>query len=145
VSDKDFDVRGEIMRSISATDDAKDRSMLMLMLGVLERVEKLLADEETLRQRVLNGDYPRHSEHHELIEELADINAAEAIRWVNQFRDSGVDEVCHYSKTKMQEDIDAKATRKGFKHAALMSLAGELGRVAITAVAAVTGVLWVIK
>lgn len=81
MSAKDFDVRGEIMKAISATDDAKDRSMLMLMLGVLERVEKLLTDEESLQAKVLNGLTLRHKTDHEWIDQLRGIDFQELCTW----------------------------------------------------------------
>lgn len=95
MSDKDFDVRGEIMKAISATDDAKDRSMLMLMLGVLERVEKLITDDEVLRQRVLNGDYPNHSDDHD---------------WIKNQRQLDCHAICNWAKGKMAEEETARKT-----------------------------------
>lgn len=99
MSDREFDVRGEIMKAISATDDAKDRSMLMLMLNVLERVERLLSDDEAMRKIVLNGNYERHADDHAWLAEWRD--------HVDEWRD-----VCVYSKTRMQEELKSKSVKE---------------------------------
>lgn len=114
MSDKDFDVRAEIMKSISATDDSKDRSMLMLMLGVLERVEQLLTDDEAMRKRVLNGNYAQHSDDHAWLTEL-------------RVKMDGMEEVCAYSRARMRRETDRsgrvrRLVDRALEHAVTVSL-----------------------
>ena len=97
MSAKDFDVRGEIMKAISATDDTKDRSMLLLMLGVLERVERLLTDEEALQAKVLNGLTIRHKTDHE---------------WIEMQRALNCHEICNWAKEKMEAEAEAQESKQ---------------------------------
>lgn len=78
-----FDVRSEILSSIAKTEDQTVKSLLLLMLGVLEeiggKIDAVISDERTLRETVLNGHAGVHPRHHEWIADkmLAEKTAAE--------------------------------------------------------------------
>ncbi len=61
----------EIMSVIARTDDPNLKTMLILMLAVLEeigsKIEAMRADEQGLREAVLNGHSAVHDAHHEWI------------------------------------------------------------------------------
>lgn len=66
-----FNVKSEILSAIAKTDDQNMKSLLLLMLGVLEdigsKIDKALSDEKALRETVLNGHEPVHHLHHEWV------------------------------------------------------------------------------
>lgn len=75
-----FDVKSEILSQIDKTDDKTTRTVLLLMLGVLEqsvacveqigeKIDALRADEESLKRAVLNGHEASHHSHHDWIAE----------------------------------------------------------------------------
>lgn len=130
MTDRPFDVRGEIMSAIAKTNDEERRAMLMLMLGVLERVEKLLADEKTLRERVLNGVHEQHSDDHE---------------WVATQRKKNCQEICDWVQDKMNAEAEALKAKKGFWNAARTGFAAKLAELAVTAAAATAAALWALK
>lgn len=118
----------DINLAIGATDDPKDRAMLMLMQKILVHVEKLLSDEEALRMKVLNGDYHTHTEDHEVIQDLVKLDVINAVTWVN--------------KTISQEKIDAETNRSRFNKF-IDSIIADLPKGLIYATIAISGLsLW---
>ena len=77
------EIEQELDKAIGATNDPKDRAMLMLIQKILIHVEKLLDDEETLRAKVFNGNYITHNADHDFVEDMRVLNSVEAIKWVN--------------------------------------------------------------
>ena len=67
-----FNVRSEILAAIAKTETTETKTLLLLMLGVLEeiggKIDAFLQDEKTLRDKVLNGHEPSHHKHHDWIE-----------------------------------------------------------------------------
>ena len=61
----------KIQSAIQATDDQTLRTVLLLMLGMMEeigdKIDSVLADEKSLRDTVLNGHAEHHDEDHEWI------------------------------------------------------------------------------
>ena len=110
MTDKPFDVRAELMSTISKTDESKDRAMLMLMLGVLERVEHLLTDRDHLRLRVLNGLSDVHEGDHE---------------WIEQQRAAGCHDICAWAKVKMEQEALDKADTRARYNAILTEIGGK--------------------
>lgn len=68
-----FSVRSEILSGIAKTEDQTVKSLLLLMLGVLEeiggKIDSVISDERSLRETVLNGHSDVHPKHHEWIAE----------------------------------------------------------------------------
>lgn len=67
-----FNVRSEILSGIAKTEDQTVKSLLLLMLGVLEEIGgkiDSISDERSLRETVLNGHSDVHPKHHEWIAE----------------------------------------------------------------------------
>ena len=66
-----FNVRSEILAGIAKTEDQTVKSLLLLMLGVLEeiggKIDSVINDERSLRETVLNGHSDVHPKHHEWI------------------------------------------------------------------------------
>lgn len=63
--------KAEIMAAISKTDDPNMKTVLVLMVAVLEEISgeirAMRADEQGLREAVLNGHTKSHDAHHEWI------------------------------------------------------------------------------
>lgn len=112
VSHQDANVRGEIVAAMQAADDPKDRAMLAMMLRFWDHVERLFADEEMLRRKVLNGDYDNHRSDHDYVMQLADANALRAVRWVNGMIERGG--YCDYAKRRMAEEDERAKDIKGY-------------------------------
>ena len=66
-----FNVRSEILSGIAKTEDQTVKSLLLLMLGVLEeiggKIDSVISDERSLRETVLNGHSDVHPKHHEWV------------------------------------------------------------------------------
>ncbi len=65
------DVRKEIMEAIAADGDVPHRTLLKIMLMVLDeiggKIDVILQDEASLRHAVLNGHTEQHEAHHDWI------------------------------------------------------------------------------
>jgi hypothetical protein len=84
-----FDLKSEIYAQINKTNDETMRTVLLLLLGVLEAnldgiegiqksIQNLRDDEESLRRAVLNGHEAAHHDHHEWVaKKIADEKKAE--------------------------------------------------------------------
>ena len=66
-----MNAKADIMSVIAKTDDANMKVMLILMLAILEeigdKIEAMRADEQGLRDAVLNGHSSVHDAHHNWI------------------------------------------------------------------------------
>lgn len=98
-----FNVKSEILSAIAKTEDQNMKSLLLIMLGVLEeisgKIDAMLNDEKALRETVLNGHEPVHHQHHEWL--------AERIT-----KDEEVRLMMAWIKVKMQAEMDNKATAR---------------------------------
>ena len=108
-------VRDEIKQAISSADDPKDRSMLLLMLAVLDRVEELMSDEKALQLKVLNGLTEHHAEDH---------------AWLKEFR----------AELEQQNKDKQSVVRR-----LLEGAASQVGVIIVTALATVLGMQWMLK
>lgn len=68
-----FDVKSEILSSIAKTQDQTIKSLLLIMLGVLEeiggKIDNVISDEKAMREMVLNGHASVHHAHHVWVEQ----------------------------------------------------------------------------
>ncbi len=66
-----FDAKAEILKAIADTEDRNLKTVLLLLLGVLEelgaKIDAMGSDERVLREVVLNGHEDVHHGHHEWI------------------------------------------------------------------------------
>lgn len=66
-----FDAKSEILKAIAETGDRNLKTILILLLGVLEelgaKIDAMGSDERALREAVLNGHEDVHHDHHEWI------------------------------------------------------------------------------
>ena len=157
-----FDVAAELKTEIAKEDDKDRRTLLMLLLGVLEanmeglaaigkKIDNLLSDEQELRQTVLNGHAENHDRDHEFIGLLFSHReaAAEERRWVRERMGSNCAEACSWAEDKMRKEQDAektaiedaKADKRAARDAVIRTVASALAGAAVSA----AGVLWVIK
>lgn len=92
-----FNVKSEIMSQIAKTGDDNLRTILLLLLGVLDeigsKIDSVLNDEHTIKAMVLNGHVADHHDHHtwldRRIEEDAELQvilarARPALEWVEK-------------------------------------------------------------
>lgn len=108
-------VRDEITQAISLANDPKDRSMLLLMLAVLDRVEELLDDDKALQLKVLNGLTDHHADDH---------------AWLREFRE--------------EQEKRRKDQRSIFKRL-IEGAASQIGVIIVTALATIAGMQWLVK
>lgn len=82
-----FDAKSEILKAIADTGDKNLKTILLLLLGVLEelgtKIDAMGSDERALREVVLNGHEEVHHGHHEWVakkikQEEADAENAKA-------------------------------------------------------------------
>jgi hypothetical protein len=93
---------------ILATDDPKDRAIIMIMQRILLKVEAALADEKSIQAIALNGLTQIHPEDHALVSRLRAMEVEKAIEWVNEFKSGNPHEVCEFSRQQMQILADSK-------------------------------------
>lgn len=79
----------DIMAVIARTDDSNMKAVLILMLAVLEEIggeiRAMRADEQGLREAVLNGHSHVHDSHHEwLSHRIAANNCESTCKWVEE-------------------------------------------------------------
>ena len=99
------EIEQELDKAIGATNEPKDRAMLMLIQKILLHVEKLLDDEESLRNKVFNGNYVTHNSDHDLIEDLRVLNAVDSIKWVNNRMNHGGH--CLWVEKKIEQEKES--------------------------------------
>ncbi len=79
------DARSEIIKAIAATTDQNLKTVLLLLLGVLEelggKIDAMRADEVGLKEAVLNGHSDKHNKHHDWIEERMGSDCDEGCTW----------------------------------------------------------------
>lgn len=97
------DAKTEILAAIGNTNDANMRTVLLLILVVLDeigaKIDALRSDEQGLREAVLNGHSAVHDAHHEwLAKRIAAGNCESTCAWV--------------AKKIQGEAEDAKSSRK---------------------------------
>lgn len=118
-----FDVAAELKSEIAKEDDKDRRTLLLLLLGVLEanmdglaaiskKIDALFNDEQELRQAVLNGHAENHDRDHEFVGVMFQHReaAAEERRWVRERMGSNCAKACDWAETKMRAEQDAEKT-----------------------------------
>jgi hypothetical protein len=123
------DARSEIIKAIAATTDQNLKTVLLLLLGVLEelggKIDAMRADEVGLKEAVLNGHSDRHNKHHD---------------WIEERMGSNCDEGCMWAARKMKEEAerdrtaveDAKADKRSARDAIIRTVVASLTSAAIT-------------
>lgn len=70
----DFNVKHEILSAIGKEDDPRMKTILLLMLGVLEeigsKIDAVVSNEAALRVTVLNGHAAYHDKDHDFLKEV---------------------------------------------------------------------------
>ena len=157
-----FDVAAELKSEIAKEDDKDRRTLLMLLLGVLEanmeglaaigkKIDNLLSDEQELRATVLNSHAENHDRDHEFVGLLYQHReaAAEERRWIRERMGSNCAEACTWAEQKMRDEKDAEKTALEDAKADKRAARDALIRLVVTAVASsaasIAGVLWAIK
>lgn len=118
-----FESKPAILSAIAKTDDPAMKTVLLLLLGVFEEVvekmDKVLSDEQTLRQMVLNGHEPVHHRDHE---------------WIGKriAREDEVEAVMSWAKQKMEEEKENRSSTRKIRDGVIqrmieLSLAGAIG------------------
>lgn len=124
-----YDARSEIIKAIAATADQNLKTVLLLLLGVLEelggKIDAMRADEAGLKEAVLNGHSHRHDKHHDWIEERMGSNCDEGCVWVAKKMKEEVER----NKTAVE---DAKADKRAAKDAIIRTIAASLTSAVIT-------------
>ena len=110
-----FDAKTAILSAIAKTDDANMKTVLLLLLGVLEeiggKIDSFTANEDALRQTVLNGHEPVHHKHHEW---LSDRIA----------RDDDVRVMASWVKVQMQQEVESKQSQRKVRDDVLAKIIG---------------------
>lgn len=83
-------VKQQILTAIGNTDDNHLKTVLLLMLGILEeigeKIDMVMTDESTLRDAVLNGHAAVHGEDHDWIKVMRRKEAAKEAANAESFR-----------------------------------------------------------
>lgn len=111
-----FNVKTEIHKAIAETGDQNLRTILMLLLGVLEelggKIDAMAADEKGLREAVLNGHTETHDRDHEWaaiqIDRAKEIEAIRA--WALRRMASTCESGCEWAEGKRLEEIASRKT-----------------------------------
>lgn len=157
-----FDVAAELRSEIAKEDDKDRRTLLMLLLGVLEanmeglaaiskKIDSLISDEQALRATVLNGHAENHDRDHEFIGLLFQHReaAAEERRWIRERMGSNCAEACDWAEKKMRDEQDAAKTAaedaKADKRAARDALIRLVVTAVVSSAASIAGVLWAVR
>jgi len=157
-----FDVAAELKSEIAKEDDKDRRTLLMLLLGVLEanmeglaaigkKIDNLLSDEQELRTTVLNGHAENHDRDHEFVGLLFQHReaVAEERRWIRERMGSNCAEACGWAEQKMRDEKDAAKTAaedaKADKRAARDALIRLVVTAVVSSAASIAGVLWAVR
>ncbi len=133
--------RADIMAAIATMQDPNQRAVLMLLLKVLDdigaKIDAVLADENKLREMVLNGHSEQHDEHHVWVQRqiIHDEDHLRHHRWVQEHIEHGCDDVCAWARTKMAEEKENSASRRRV----FEGWASEIGRHIITILLTIFG------
>jgi hypothetical protein len=155
-----MELKDQIQAEIAKTNDQSMRTMLLLMLGVLEstaegirglgsKLDNIYSDEHELRARVLNGHYEEFDDN---------------MRWVKERRaDSAMDVatrhfvaerlanggMCEFAKRKIADEqealVDAKATKRKIMDVFIEKVLGQIITGLTSAAAVVAALLFVPK
>lgn len=135
-----FDAKSGILKAIAETQDHNLKTILLLLLGVLEelgsKIDAIADDEKGLREAVLNGHAKDHDAHHEWI-------AAKIITAKDQ------DKVCNWAAKQMQDEAEnartkadeARADKRAARDAVIRTVTASI----ITGLIAVVGTLLALR
>ena len=118
VTDMGSDTKSKILVAIQETQDQTLRTVLMLMLGIVEeigdKIDSILADEKSLREAVLNGHAANHDEHHKWIARQIVHNEDHLRhhRWLQEHMEADCGDVCEWARNKMAEEKENAASRR---------------------------------
>jgi len=133
-----IDVKSEILSAIAKADDQNMKTLLLLMLGVLEeiggKIDAIWKNDKALREAVLNGHEAVHGRHHE---------------WIEQRMESKCAAACQWAEKKMVEEIEATKTAKedarADKRVARDAVIRQVVTIFVSVAAGVVGALWALK
>lgn len=150
-----FDVAAELKTEIAKEDDKDRRTLLMLLLGVLEanmeglaaiskKIDSLISDEQMLRATVLNGHAENHDRDHEFVGLLFHHReaAAEERRWVRERMGKDCDVACEWAAGKMRAEQeaaktaveDAKADKRAARDALIRTVVASIVSAGVSAI-----------
>jgi hypothetical protein len=153
-----FDVAAELKSQIAKEDDKDRRTLLMLLLGVLEaniegmaaistKIDNLINDEQSLRAAVLNGHAENHDRDHEWVAiQIYRAKETEGIRtWALRRMASTCESGCEWAEKKRLEEIettknaveDAKADKRTARDAIIRTVVASLTSAVITGLSVV--------
>lgn len=157
-----FDVAAELKSEIAKEDDKDRRTLLMLLLGVLEanmeglaaiarKIDNLLSDERELRATVLNSHSENHDTHHDFVAVLYQNreSTAEERRWVRERMGSECAIGCEWAAQKKREEEDTQKNAveeaRADKRAARDAVIRLIVTAALSSAATLAGLLWAIR
>lgn len=131
-----FNVKSEILAAIAKTETAETKTLLLLMLGVLEeiggKIDDFLKDEKLIREKVLNGHEPYHHKHHDWVAEQIEKERQREL-------------VCEWAKKKMADEMVADQHVKNRWQKMLDKAAEQAVVILITLIAAGLGLMAYLK
>jgi len=146
-----FDAKSGIMKAIAETQDQNLKTILLLLLGVLEelggKIDAIAADEKGLREAVLNGHAENHDRDHEFVGLLFQHReaAAEERRWIRERMGSNCADACTWAEQRMRDEKDAaktavedaKADKRAARDAIIRTVVASLTSAVITGLSVV--------
>jgi len=125
-----FNVKSEILSRIDKTSDSDLKSILLLMLGVLEeltlKVDNAIDNEKKMmRSFVLNGHEDNHHAHHDWI----------AQRIAHQGR-------CEWANKEVAKQNEALANKKNLATKLAEAIVQQFGIILVTALTVAAGFTW---
>ena len=133
-NEEDTALKKDMMSALSTIQDPGQKIVLMLLIRSIDsislKLNRVLADDETLKEIVLNGSAKDHDAHHRWItEQLA--KSTETTNTLNFVKDrvhSGG--YCDYAKRKLQDEenskIDSRKVKTGLIEKVLLVLLGSI-------------------
>lgn len=146
-----FNVKSEILSAIAKTDAPETKTLLLLMLGVLEeiggKIDGFLQDEKQIREKVLNGHEPSHHKHHDWVAERMTEQCDETCTWVKKqmAADDETKAIRAWVAAKMQAEEDAAKANKTTLRKAIDKAVEQGVTIIITAGATLLGVMAYLK
>lgn len=132
-----IDVRDEIVKAMEAAEDQKDRAFLALMMRFTDHVERLFADDEMLRRKVLNGDYDTHTSDHEYVTSLRELDTERAVTFVNSRLKT--DGYCDHINKIIAEEAESKQTVRSRWNKVVEGVISELPKIVVYAALTLAG------
>lgn len=90
-------LKQDIMAAIGNTNDPNMKIVLLFMLGMMEeivgKIDAMRADEQGLREAVLNGHASNHDADHEWIQDRRKTKCEDVCRWAEERRAEEAEEV----------------------------------------------------